>query len=72
MFEMLTYMIRPVKFWFSTFRLLLKNILNHVNDCFRLKIFSILIFLIIECRAAEELFEADKGGNKWETIECCI
>jgi hypothetical protein len=29
-------------------------------------------FLIVECRAAEELFEADKGGNKWEIIECCI
>lgn len=30
------------------------------------------MFIIIECRAVEELFEADKGGNKWETIECCI
>lgn len=28
--------------------------------------------LPIECRVAEELFEADKGGNKWEIIECCI
>jgi hypothetical protein len=53
--------------------------LLHKHPCFHVRLIASALdilhnfnFLIVECRAAEELFEADKGGNKWEIIECCI
>lgn len=31
-----------------------------------------IVHSVSECRIVEELFEADKGGNKWKIAQLCI